>query len=182
MSRSLRIALPALAAAAALAIQINMAFGNGRVIRFDRQIAGPYEVALGTVPDSPSVGALHITLTIADVSTQEYLLDAVVVVEGAGPESGAAIGPFRAEKNLDDPRFYDVNTAVDVEGGWLVTVRIDASLGEAVAEFPIEVRSSSPIAGVATLLVLLAFLTILGLSLRAYLGERRGRRRRRRAR
>ena len=178
MTRSLLIAL----LATVMAAQVGTAFANGRVVRFDRQVAGPYEVALGTIPDSPSVGALHMTLTISDTKTRAYLLDANVVVEGKGPESGAAIGPFTAEKNLDDPRFYDVNTVVGVEGAWTVTVRIDASLGEAVAEFPIEVRNPSPITGVATLLVLLAFLAILGISLRAYLRERRGRSRRRRAR
>jgi hypothetical protein len=182
MARSLVIALVALAAAAATAVQAETAFANGRVVRFDRQVAGPYEVALGTIPDSPTLGALHMTLTVADTKTQAYLLDAAVVVEGTGPEPGATIGPFTAEKNLDDPRFYDVNTVVDVEGAWTVTVRVDASLGEAVAEFPIEVRSASPIAGVATLVVLLAFLTILGISLRAYLRERQGRKKRRRAR
>ena len=182
MTRSLVIALVALVAAAIAAVQAETAFANGRVVRFDRQVAGPYEVALGTIPDSPTLGALHMTLTVTDTKRQAYLLDAAVVVEGTGPESGATIGPLTAEKNLDDPRFYDVNTVVDVEGLWTVTVRVDASLGEAVAEFPIEVRSPSPIAGVATLVVLLAFLTILGISLRAYLGERRGRKRRRRAR
>ena len=181
MTRILIIALLALAPAAVLVAGIETALANGRVVRFDRQVAGPYEVALGTIPASPTVGALHLTLTVADTDTEIFLQDALVVVEAAGPEDGAAIGPYTAEKNLDDPRFYDVNTVVEVEGVWTVTVRIDASLGEAVAEFPIEVRSPSPIAGVATLLVLLAFLTILGVSLRAYFRERRGRRRRRRA-
>lgn len=175
MIRILMIALLALAPPAAAALQAETALANGRVVRFDRQVAGPYEVALGTIPDSPTVGALHLTITVADTGTKAYLLDAVVVVEATGPETGAAIGPHTAEKNLDDPRFYEVNTAVEVEGEWTVTIRIDASLGEAVAEFPIEVRSPSPIAGVATLLVLLAFLAILGISLRAYLRERRGR-------
>ncbi len=182
MARNLAIALLALVAAAFAAAQAETAFANGRVLRFDRQVAGPYEVALGTIPDSPTVGALHLTLTITDAKTRKYLLDAVVVVEGAGPESGAAIGPLVAENNLDDPRFYDVNTVVEVEGPWVFTVGIEASLGDAVAEFPIEVRNPSPIAGVATLLVLLAFLAILGVSLRAYFRERRSRRRRRRAR
>ena len=182
MTRILIAALLTLASAAAAAAHAETAFANGRVVRFDRQVAGPYEVALGTIPDSPTVGALHLTLTVAGTETGTFLLDALVVVEATGPEAAAAIGPYTAEKNLDDPRFYDVNTVVEVEGAWIVTVRIDASLGEAVAEFPIEVRSPSPIAGVATLLVLLAFLAILGLSLRAYFRERRGRRKRRRAR
>ena len=182
MTRILMIVLLALASAVVVAAGIEAALANGRVVRFDRQVAGPYEVALGTIPDSPTVGALHLTLTVANAGTQAYLIDAVVVVEGTGPDDGAVIGPFTAEKNLDDPRFYDVNTVVEAEGAWTVTVTIDASLGEAVAEFPLDVRSPSPIAGVATLLVLLAFLTILGVSLRAYFRERRGRRRRGRGR
>ena len=37
---------------------------NGRAGQFVRQVAGPYEIALGTILDSPVVGALHLTMTI----------------------------------------------------------------------------------------------------------------------
>ena len=104
MTRSLVIALVALVAAAIAAVQAETAFANGRVVRFDRQVAGPYEVALGTIPDSPTLGALHMTLTVTDTKTQAYLLDAAVVVEGTGPESGATIGPSYGREESGRPK------------------------------------------------------------------------------
>ena len=153
------------------------AHANGRIVDFVRQTAGPYEIALGTIPSTPVVGRLHMTMTITAISTQELVLDAVVVVSGAGgPDSEAPeLGPFTAQNNLNDPSFYDVNTSVDRVGTWSFTVSVSGDAGEGTSRFPIEVKESSPVRGIVTLLVLVALVVIVGLSLRAYLTEKGGR-------
>lgn len=157
-------------------------YANGRVTSFERKIAGPYEVALGTIPPSPAVGSLHFTMTVTDVATNTLVLDAQIVVVGTGPASSESeIGPIVAANNLQDPSSYDVNTAVDREGIWVFTTTVIDSDGEHSADFQVEVKSSSPITGVITLGVLMAFLVIFGLSIRASLGGRRNKKKRRNA-
>jgi hypothetical protein len=51
-------------------------------------------------------------------------------------------------------------------------VQVDAPAGEGSADFTFEVKKSSSITGIITLLTLLAFVVILGLSVRAFLGQR----------
>ena len=155
---------------------------NGRVTSFERKAAGLYEIALGTIPPSPSVGNLHFTMTVSDVATNTFVLDAVVSVKGSGPDSTTVdIGPIVATNNEQDPSFYDVNTAVDREGIWLFTTTITDTEGAHSADFPIEVKNASPITGILTLVVLIAFLVIFGLSMRASFGGRRKPPRRRNA-
>ena len=148
------------------------AYANGRVVRFVRQVAGPYEIALGTIPPTPAPGALHLTMTVANASSKSYVLDAEIAVTGKSPESDSSgLGPLSATHNPEDPTFYDINTTVDREGTWLFTVAVSSDLGEASADFPIEVRKANPLAGIATLLLLVALLTIIGLSAWTYLRD-----------
>ncbi len=149
---------------------------NGRVLRFDRQAAGPYDVSLGTIPDTPIVGNLHLTMRVMDAATDTYILDARVTVIGVGPsDESTGIGPIAAVANFRDPTFYDLNTAVDEAGPWTFTVRIEAGPGEAQAAFSIEVSEANPLGGIAVLGGLLVLVTILGLSARSYIRQRRGR-------
>ena len=176
MTTPLRFASLLAAAALTLAAAAQPLLANGRVLRFDRQDAGPYQVSLGTIPDTPIIGNLHLTMTIKDTASDAYVLDALVTVTGQGPSGGAAlIGPVQASTNLRDPTFYDVNTAVDELGPWIFTVRIEAGPGEAQAAFSVEVREANPLGAIAVLAGLLALMTILGLSVRAYLQQKRNR-------
>ena len=152
---------------------------NGRVTSFERKTAGPYEIGLGTIPPSPSVGNLHLALTVTDTATSSPVLDANLELQGAGPDSTVIeIGPFIAANSAQEPTYYEVNTEVDREGVWLFTTTVTDATGTHSAEFQVEVKNASPITGILTLVVLLAFLIIFGLSLRASLGGRRKRRKR----
>ena len=154
-----------------------VAHANGRVTNFQRKIAGPYEIGLGTIPPTPSVGNLHLALTVTDPATKTPLLDAQVELKGAGPDSTEIeIGPTIAANSAQDPTYYEVNTEVGREGIWLFTATITDSDGEHSADFQVEVKNASPITGILTMVVLLAFLIIFGLSLRASLGGKRRRR------
>ena len=168
-----------IAAAAMLAVPLATAHANGRVIVFEDHTAGPYRLAVGTIPENPIVGNLHLTMTITAPPSQDLILDAEVSVSGSGPESEAVeIGPMAAEHNAADPTFYDINTFVDRQGEWRFSVSVNGPRGEGTADFPIEVRTQSPLIGIVTILALVAFLAALGYSLRTFLRERsRGRRR-----
>ena len=156
-----------------------IAEANGRVTNFQKKIAGPYEIGLGTIPPSPSVGNLHLALTVTDPTTNSPILDANVEIVGAGPDSTEIeIGPTVAANSAQDPTYYEVNTSVSREGIWLFTTTITDDDGQHSTEFQVEVKNASPITGILTLVVLVAFLVIFGLSLRASLGGKRRRRKR----
>ena len=155
---------------------------NGRVTSFQKKMAGPYEIGLGTIPPSPSVGNLHLALTVTDPVNKMPILDAKIELQGTGPDSTEIeIGPTVANNSTQDPAYYEVNTSVGREGLWLFTTTITDNEGEHSAEFWVEVKNASPITGILTLVVLLAFLVIFGLSIRASLGGNRRRRKKRAA-
>ncbi|MDP6065091.1 MAG: hypothetical protein QGI49_09915 [SAR202 cluster bacterium] len=163
-----------LAASVALLLVSVPAFANGRVQNFVTQSAGPYTLAIGTIPETPVVGNLHLTISVADESTGAYVLDAEVSVTGAGPRSEVPdLGPIVAEKNPLDPTFYDINTFADRVGAWKFTIDVSGELGDASTEIEIEVTSISPIAGILTIVGLVAFLLVLGLSVRVFLKQQR---------
>ena len=133
---------------AALTLLPSEAWANGRVAQFVRQVAGPYEIALGTVPNQPVVGPLHMTMTVTEVASDEPMLDAEVVVTGVGPEpepgvEAADVGPIEADVGVTSLGFYDVNTSVDRAGAWTFTVDVSAGPGEASTQFAIDVRPDS---------------------------------------
>ena len=98
---------------------------------------------------------------------------------GTGPDSSEIeIGPTIAANSTQDPTYYEVNTSVGREGIWLFTTTVTDSDGEHTADFRVEVKNASPIPGILTLVVLVAFLIIFGLSIRASLGGKRRRRKR----
>ena len=170
--------LLAVALAVGTAVPQITAHANGRVVEFEVQRAGPYEIAVGTIPETPRVGNLHLTLAVTDALSGMYFLTAGITVTGIGPASEAVeIGPLTALNNPGEPAFYDVSTSVDRVGTWNFTVAVSSDLGEASADFPIEVRGSSPMTGIILLVALLAFLSVTGFSIRIYLRERgKGRR------
>ena len=155
---------------------------NGRVTNFQKKMAGPYEIGLGTIPPSPSVGNLHLALTVTDPATKTPVLDAKVALQGTGPDSTEVeIGPTTAANSAQDPTYYEVNTSVGREGIWLFKTTITDPDGEHSVDFQVEVKNASPITGILTMVVLVAFLIIFGLSIRASLGGKRRRRKKRAA-
>ena len=141
---------------------------NGRVFSFQVQIAGPYEITLGTIPPSPSVGNLHLTIAVDDAARDLPIFDVEIAVTMFGPGgTSSENGPLAPEPDPADPRFFDVTTFVDREGTWTINVSLQGALGPASADFPVEVKNPNPLVGIATLIALLAILATLGLSIRA---------------
>ena len=148
--------------------------GNGRVTKYVSRTAGPYEVSLGTAPPDPRVGPLHLTVKLAEADSKEAITGADVTVSAAGPgASDAEIGPLAALTLPATPEDYDLDVEVDREGTWTFTVEVDASLGEATAEFPLDVTRTSPWLGLLALSLAIVLLLIVGLSMRRYFSARR---------
>ena len=170
-----RLAPVVVAAIILFAAAVQQASANGRVLGFDRQQAGPYVVSLGTIPATPLVGSIHLTVTVEESDTEEYILDASVAVIGEGPgDDPVEIGPLTADRNLREPTYYEINTSVGEVGQWTFTVLVDAAPGPAEATFTFEVVEANPLGGIAILAVLLGLVTVLGLSARAYFRQRKG--------
>ncbi len=135
-----------------------------------REIAGPYELVLGTIPDPPVVGEAILILSVADPETGARVLNANVTVEPKGP--GADAEPLRAGPDSYDPTLYETRVTLDAEGSWTFTISVTGQEGSGSATFGYDVKRASPIPGMITLAALLAFLTVLGLSVRAFIKDR----------
>lgn len=181
-------ALTAIAAALAILIAAwaqvapEIAFANGRVVEFDRQEAGPYEIAFGKIPGSPRVGALFLSIIVTDAASATPVTGADVLVSGRGP--GAAeveVGPLAVAPDPDAanyPGYYDTTEPITLDraGLWLFAVEVDSAAGgKARAEFSLEATEPNPITGIVTLLALAAFAAVVALAIRMYLRERRRR-------
>jgi hypothetical protein len=177
----LAVSAIALSFLAAITLLPSDAGANGRVAEFVRQVAGPYEIALGTVPNKPVVGALHMTMTVTEVSSETLVLDGEVVVTGVGPEpepgvEAVDVGPIEAQVNVTSLGFYDVNTSVDRAGAWTFKVDVTAGPGDASTEFAIDVKKASGAFRLLTWVTVVVFFALVGLGLLPMIRER-GRRR-----
>ena len=153
-------------AAIGLTMLVAVAHANGRVTEFQRQVAGPYEIAVGTIPGAPVVGTLHLTMTVTDVASKTPILDAVIAVTGRGPEPDATeVGPLTAVNNPTDPVFYDATTFVDRVGDWTFTVAVSSGLGDATADFGVEVASPSSFGQMITWIAVVVFFVLIVLGL-----------------
>ena len=83
-----------IAAASVVHFASSSAHANGRVVEFDRQIAGPYEIALGKIPPSPIVGNLYLSILLTEVESKAPVLGAEVVVSAAGPPIEGEASPM----------------------------------------------------------------------------------------
>ena len=145
------------------------AHGSGFQLTKQAQ-AGPYELLLGTIPDPPIVGEAILILQVADPDTGVRVLDAVVSASPVGPEGPG--DPLTFGPDSYDPTLYEVRAVLENAGPWEITINVSGERGSGSAMFTYDVKRASPIAGLITLATLLAFVTILGLSMRAFLKQR----------
>ena len=160
---------------------LDSASGHGGGFQLTRrEIAGPYELVLGTIPDPLVVGEAILILSVANPDTGARVLNANVTVTPEGPASANA-APLIASPDSYDSTLYEARAELDAEGRWMFTIDVSGQAGTGSASFAYDVKKLSPIAGLITLAALMAFLTILGLSIRAFIKDRtKGRRARRR--
>ena len=157
-----------------------IAEAHGGVTEFRKELAGPYEVAFGTSPRSPSPGAVHVSLRVVDASTGVAVPDASVAMSGqVRGEDGSVLERFEdvpATSFTEDPVFWDIDLAVTKVGDWVFSVRVDGEEGVGAAEFDVRVRESSPVTGIITVVALVAFLSVVALAMRTYFGAKKAKR------
>ena len=171
-SKSSKLVLILVSVSIAITSITYVAQANGRVTKFQNQSIGPYLVSLGTIPEPPIVGNLHLTLTLMEIEKQEFILDALITASGNGSTINSKyIGPINAVKNFGDPRYYDINTSVNTTGTWTFDIAIKADAGEITTTFQIEVIERNNIPAILAFFVLLLLVTILGLSIRSFIQQ-----------
>ena len=112
------------------------------------------------------------TLTLMEIEKQQFILDALITASGYGSTINSKdIGPIIAVKNFGDPRYYDINTSVNTTGTWTFDIAIKADAGEITTTFQIEVNERNNIPAILAFFVLLLLVTILGLSIRAFIQQ-----------
>lgn len=105
--------LVCLALVAAVHIAASQASANGRVVEFDRRIAGEYEIALGKIPPSPIVGNFYLSILLTETATEMPVLGADVVVTAVGPVPVDASGtPIDAARTSVTPTNATVASAL----------------------------------------------------------------------
>ena len=144
--------------------------------------AGPYNLTIGTIPDPPTVGEAILIIEVTDPDTNERVVGLDVRIVPSGPE-GLEREPDTLYGLVDsyDPTLYETRAELPSAGPWTFNVIVDGQRGSGEAQFSYDVKRVNPIGGIITLVTLIAFLTVIGLSMRAFLKERgKGRRAERR--
>lgn len=74
---------------------------------------------------------------------------------------------------LLDPTYYELNMPLDTQGVWHVRIEVIADKGEVNTVFEVKVLEPNAIIPILTLVVLLLFLLVLSMSVRAWIKEYR---------
>ena len=116
-----RAALAALLAVLTLAAPYGAAaHGEGAVVFQGTE--GLFEVTVRVIPETPTVGLIHFTITPFDPETKALILEAEVDVTAVDPEGNEA---YRA-RAVNSPialEYYDANITIESAGVW--TLRVD---------------------------------------------------------
>ena len=150
---------------------------NGAVREYQKNLAGHYEIGIGTVPYSPSPGIVHFAAYVEDRDSKLRYSNAEVVLTGLGPVTDGNPRAILQRTSMNnavlDPTSYEVNVPLTQEGSWTITVGVSADKGSAEAVFEIEVQETDAVVPTLTLVALIGFLIILGMSARAWVKEYR---------
>ena len=123
--------------------------------------------------ESVRIGHAERTFRTIDFDPRQIVTPDIEAGDHRTDGAASEIGPLAATTSLRDPSFYETNLSVDREGTWVLTIGVAGELGEAYADFAVEVRQAAPLVGITSFLALIILLAIVGLSVRAYFQERR---------
>jgi hypothetical protein len=153
---------------------------NGAVREYQKNLSDHYEIGLGTVPYSPSPGIIHFAAYVENRDTKVRYSNAEVLLTGFGPvmdgQPREVVEIISMDNTVLDPTSYEVNVPLNQEGLWTITVKVSTEIGLVESVFEIEVRETDAVVPMVTLLALIGFLIILGLSARAWVKEYRRKR------
>ena len=121
---------------------------NGYTVPIAQGVSGPYEYLVGIWPPNPSVGNLHLAISL--IANQRPVTDADVTVTGRFGDETPVEGPLPATAFFE-PWTYELNMDLTNPGEWTFEIEINSPLGKTVYEAPLEVagdvESAGPVAG-----------------------------------
>lgn len=163
-----------LALLVALASRADSARAHGGGFQLNKSAsAGPYNLTIGTIPDPPTVGEAILIIEVTNPDTNQRVVGLDVTIVPRGPEDPEG-EPDTLYGLVDsyDPTLYETRAELPSAGPWTFDVIVDGQAGSGEAQFAYDVKRVNPIGGIITLVTLIAFLTVIGLSIRAFLKER----------
>ena len=119
---------------------------NGFTVPIARGNSGPYSYIVGIWPPNPSVGNLHMAITLA--GERSAVTDADVTVTGTVGDGVAVAGPLPATSFLE-PWNYELDMELTIPGEWTFEIEINSSLGKTLVEALLEVAGDQESAGQA---------------------------------
>lgn len=136
---------------------------NGDSVEIFRERSGPYEVVLGVLPQQPTVGTIHLTITPIDAQTSEPVKNSQITIVAYDP-SGKPAYKVRALNTPNNPTYYDANLTVPKPGIWILKLSIENELlGNITINAPLTVeRQSIPPSPWGTAIWLIVLITITG--------------------
>jgi len=142
-----------------------LALAHGGTPVITDQEAGPYKVTVWIQPSPPlRVGVAHLSIAVADATSDELVNDVVVRVQAEPPQRSA--DPVLSETTLDGP-FYDADLVLEGAGDWDVTILMEGPLGSGQATLPVAVQPGGLprwlIPAIAALALVVGFLVWTGL-------------------
>ncbi len=123
--------------------------------------AGPYQLQVGILPGSPTVGILHLSIIVQDAENETVITDAAVLVSAQGPTGSANVAPVQAVNTPLDPESYEVDIPLDTVGSWTITLETDGRLGKASLALPMEVAEPDGLPAAWLAAGLAAFLALI---------------------
>lgn len=102
---------------------------------------GPYGLQVAAIP---KVGALHLTILISPVGSEDLVKDANISASAVGPgDKSQSIGPvFTIKPALMSANVYALDIPIPEVGVWTLTLTVDSHLGQETVDFPVEVKES----------------------------------------
>lgn len=138
---------------------------HGRVGDITREeLLGPYKLHITISPGNPTIGTLHLGLTIRDNNTDSFVADAIVIVTARNPQNNARLGPVQAYNPPTQLEQHEIDIPIDIVGEWVVSLLVESDLGKHSLELPVYVNNKPrfSLGAIATGLVALVIILTWG--------------------
>ena len=146
---------------------------NGRVLDYQIKDAGLYQIGFGSVPNPPRVGAIHVSVTITALKTENAIKDPEVLVQAFGPNVADGItAPIQAIRQSSLGSIYEANTDVDTVGPWTFMVTVSSGLGDSSASFVLDVQPSNPFLSIMSWVTVTVFVALVVLGIYPFITSR----------
>ena len=150
---------------------------NGRVLDYQVKVAGPYQIGFGSVPNPPRVGAIHVSVTVTPLKTENPIQNHQVIIRVFRPNvEGDISAPIQAFRQSSLESIYEANTDVDSVGPWTFMVTVSSGLGNSSANFVLDVRPSNPLLSIMSWATLTVFVALVALGIYPFIASRMARR------